>query len=140
MGAQMNPGAMQPPGTGTAAADGGHRRHGAEPLTPQIAMSGAQQPAQMFPQPQGQGDQNPSAASPSTSTAMYHPDLIAEDAALCAHNFRAVFEGELPWYSTDDSEALTAQIMQAYDDDGETARRAAHARRSSASSARRSCG
>jgi hypothetical protein len=59
MGAQMNPGAMQPPGTGLPPQMAGTGVMGPSPLTPQIAMSGAQQPAQMFPQPQGQGDQNP---------------------------------------------------------------------------------
>jgi hypothetical protein len=47
---------------------------------------------------------------------VYHPDLIAEDAALCARSFHAVFGGDLPWYSTDDSEQLTAQVMAAYDE------------------------
>jgi hypothetical protein len=48
---------------------------------------------------------------------VYHPDLIAEDAAEISAQFAGVFRGPLPWYSTDDAAALTAAIMQAHDEE-----------------------
>lgn len=47
---------------------------------------------------------------------MYHPDLIAEDEAETARQFRSTFQGAIPRYSIDDSAALTASVMQAVDD------------------------
>jgi hypothetical protein len=48
---------------------------------------------------------------------MYHPDLIAEDEAEVVTRFASVFPHGLPRYSTDDSAALTASCMQAWDED-----------------------
>jgi hypothetical protein len=53
---------------------------------------------------------------------VYHPDLIAEDEADTAALFRHIFPHGLPWYTVDDSAALTAAVMQAVDETGEERR------------------
>jgi hypothetical protein len=54
---------------------------------------------------------------------VYHPDLIAEDEAEIVRTFPTVFpSGVFPTYSVEDSAALTASAMQAYDDLGRSRR------------------
>jgi predicted SAM-dependent methyltransferase len=61
---------------------------------------------------------------------VYHPDLIAQDEAtlLAQPTFRTLFPKGLTRYSVDDSAALTSQVMQAVDDEGQPTRRQPPAR------------
>jgi hypothetical protein len=59
---------------------------------------------------------------------VYHPDLIAQDEAtlLAQPTFRTLFPKGLTRYSVDDSAALTSQVMQAVDDEGQPTRPLTH--------------